>query len=238
MVAVCPIPYEADLEYHDAMMNTVNENGLYVCDIRGLKRIEPEIGLSVNYHRIIRGDILSCCAKGFYNIHHSYNLRLRGRNITTHAILNTVRENIFYHGTSLYLMSSKLDAGSIVAARSISIEASDTAYTLFNKADEAAFELVKEWLPRLAGQKVFLYEPPAEGIHFYRASDLPDRQIDIRMRAEEINAYVRAFDFPGKEPCYMVWNGSKVHLVYKEREPYSHKVEIKGCCFYSDKAME
>ena len=110
-MAVCPVPYDIDPEYHDQLMQVIKENDYYICDIKGFLYLEVDMGLSVNYHRIIDEEILRHCTKGFYNVHHSYNLRLRGRNITTHAILNTVTENIFYHGSTLHLMAPELDSG-------------------------------------------------------------------------------------------------------------------------------
>jgi methionyl-tRNA formyltransferase len=235
VVAVCPVPYENDPEYHDDFMRIIQENEYRNCDIADLKNIEIDLGLSVNYHKIIKEDILCHCSMGFYNIHHSYNLRLRGRNITTHAILNTLDENVFYHGTSLHRMVPKLDAGPIVASSAVNIEECDTAYSLFNKADKAAYELIKEWLPRISEQCVFPYYPASEGIHMYRNADLPDRRIDSEtMSSLEINTYVRAFDFPGKEPAFIEKSGKKKHLVCFVRDQYQHEIMVKGHTYFTD----
>lgn len=235
IVAVCPVPEEFDAESHNAFINAANEFQWNVCDISELKNMELDIGLSVNYHKIINKDILELCRKGFYNIHHSYNLRLRGRNITTHAILNTLSEQIFYHGTTLHKMVSQLDAGPIAASRPIQINYYDTAFSLFQKADEEALSLIKEWLPRIAFQEVFLYEPPKEGVHCYRNADLPDRAIDMeRMSKEEIDTFIRAFDFPGKEPAFLEAGGEKIHLVYYARGSYRYEYVVKGKTYYTD----
>jgi methionyl-tRNA formyltransferase len=83
---------------------------------------------------------LECAPKGFWNIHHSYNLRLRGRNITTHAIIRSKIDNIYYHGTTIHKMVPQLDAGPIVASEAIEICTNDTAYTLFNKVNKIALK--------------------------------------------------------------------------------------------------
>jgi len=54
-----------------------------------------DLGISVNYWKIIREPLLSCPVLGFVNVHHSYNLRFRGRNCTTHAIIRARKDNVF-----------------------------------------------------------------------------------------------------------------------------------------------
>lgn len=235
VAAICPIPQELDADAHSAIMDLADKYKLRVCEISRIRELDIDIGLSVNYHRIIGEEILDYCRKGFYNVHHSYNLRLRGRNITTHAILNTLAEDVFYHGTTLHKMIPRLDAGPIVASRSVDIACDDTAGSLFQKVDEAALLMIKEWLPRLAFEKVFLYDPPEEGVHSYKNADLPERMLDVnRMSAAEIDAYIRAFDFPGKEPAFFEASEGKVHLVYRERDQYGHEVALKGNIYYTD----
>ena len=234
VIAVCLIPSEFDADYHKILLEYVNKHKLNVCDISELKNMEIDIGLSVNFHKIICPEILDHCKKGFYNVHHSYNLRLRGRNITTHAILNTLSEEIFYHGTTLHKMVAELDAGPIVASHAIGIEKEDTAYSLFCKADKAALSLIKEWLPRIAFQDIFPYQPPVDGIHMYKAADMPKRILYTDyMDSKTINTYIRAFDFKGNEPAYIQLEGKKLHLVFYPRDQYQYGYQIKGHMYYS-----
>ena len=53
-----------------------------------LKDIEFDLGLSVNYWRYKDPAILKIPKLGFVNLHHSYNLSLSGRNMTSMAILS------------------------------------------------------------------------------------------------------------------------------------------------------
>lgn len=234
VIAVCPVPLISDPDYYGKMTDIINENSFYTCDIDKLIDKEIDIGLSVNYHKIIGENILNHCKKGFYNVHHSYNLRLRGRNITTHALLNTLQEDVFYHGTTLHLMVSELDAGGIVASEAINIETTDTAYSLFNKTDEVALKMIIEWFPRIAKEKIFLYHPPEEGVHSYKNSDLPSREININMSEQTIDSYIRAFDFPGKEPAYIQEHGRKIYLVFEKRDQYNKKFVLHGKTYYTE----
>lgn len=235
IAAVCPIPEKLDPYACSEIKSIAERNRLRVCEISDILSLDIDIGLSVNYHRIIREEILRHCRKGFYNVHHSYNLRLRGRNITTHAILNTLAEPIYYHGTTLHKMVPELDAGPVVASRSVEITPDDTAYTLFRRTDQLALSMLKEWIPRLSNQKIVLYEPPKEGVHSYKATDIPSRVLDTdSMSAEELDVYIRAFDFPGKEPAYIEANGKRIHLVFSRRNEYIHEYPLNGCSYYTD----
>lgn len=213
------------------MKKVASENHLRICNMSEVSNEIFDIGLSVNYNQIIPESILQHCKKGFYNIHHSYNMRLRGRNITTHAILNASKDKMFYHVTTLHKMVAKLDAGPIVASRSCTIESSDTAFSLFCKVDGLAYEMIKEWIPRIALQHVELYDAPERGVRYFSNKDLPSREIDIDMSGEDIYDLVRAFDFPGYAPAYMILNDRKVDLVVDKREKYNKKIYLKGYCF-------
>lgn len=235
IVAVCPIPKKLDEDFNPLIMEIAHNNNLNVCDISELLNLNIDIGLSINYYKIIDRNVLQHCKKGFYNVHHSYNLRLRGRNITTYAIINTLNENIFYHGTTLHKMAPELDAGAIVASQSVEIENWDTAYSLFQKVDEAALILIKEWLPRIAFQKIFLYEPPKDSVHCYRNIDLPLRALtQENMSNIEIDTYIRAFDFPGYEPAFIEQGEKKIHLVYEPRDEFIFEYKIGDYTYYSD----
>lgn len=234
IIAVCPISNDDDPEYYCRMIELVKEKNLFLCDIQDFKNFKVDIGLSVNYNKIIRSDLLKHCVKGFYNVHHSYNLRLRGRNVATHAILNTLKEPVFYHGTTLHKMVPELDAGGIVASESIPIDNDDTAFTLFKKADSLALSLIKVWIPRIAFEKIFLYNPPTENVYMYKNVDLPERLINREMTCEQIDTYIRAFDFPGKEPAYVMEKNKKIHLVYRERDSYKYEYRIDKNTYYTD----
>ncbi len=235
VVAVCPVPHNEDPNSYYDIQKVIEENNYRQCDIEELLGLDIDVGLSVNYHRIIRKEILDHCRIGFYNVHHSYNMRLRGRNISTHALLNTLDENIRYHGSSIHLMVEELDAGPIVSTKAVEIEDSDTAYSLFCKANEAAYEIVKEWLPRIVTQKIYPYYPPIEGIHKYLNLDIPDRRIDLASMSQQVvDVYIRAFDFPGKEPAFLECEGVIKHLVFSPRDEYITPISLGDKTYYTE----
>ena len=83
--------------------------------------------------------------------------------------------------------------------------------TLFNRCERAATELAVEYLPKIWREGVGSYVPPTEFFTF-RKSDLPSRQIDIRLPELEIYDLVRALTFPPFEKPYFLVGGNKVEL--------------------------
>ena len=235
IVGVCPLPEGFDGDNYQRIRDIIERYHLPIVEMSDVVNLVFDIGLSVNYNRIISADVLNVPSKGFFNVHHSYNLRLKGRNITTHAILNSRKENVFYHGTTLHKMVPQLDAGPIVASKACEILHDDTAFSLSQKVDMLALELVKEWIPRIAHQAVFMYEPPREGIHEYRNKDLPEKEIHLdELESDDIYDLVRAFDYGEYEPAYFFdKNGTKICLVAQRRDEYIRGIEVKGKVYYT-----
>lgn len=231
IAAVCLSKSNAPITFNTEIRAFLNEHHIpekRLCEIGDL---EYEIGLSVNYDRIIEKEYLDRAAKGFWNLHHSYNMRLRGRNITTHAILTAKDTNIYYHGTSLHRMIPALDAGPIVASKATTIQDEDTAYTLFCRVDNLAYELITEWFPRICFETVYSYEAPREGVVMYKSKELASREILDIYDDEKAYDFIRAFDFPGFEPAYQSINkgGTSIKKLYvvNPRADFVH-TEMKG----------
>jgi methionyl-tRNA formyltransferase len=229
---ICLSP-NSDISEEVKFKKLIEQRSLREIALSDLNDMKFDLGVSVNYHKIIHDDILSLAPKGFWNIHHSYNMRLRGRNITTHAILRSKKENVYYHGTSIHKMIAQLDAGPVVATLSTAILPSDTAYSLFSKVDKLALKLFIEWFPRIAFEQIYTYSPPNNGVLIFKNNDLPSREISYLLSSEEIYDIVRAFDFPGKESAYIISNGRKIELVIKRRGRYKTKVEISNRIYFT-----
>lgn len=202
IAGVCLSESNAPITCNDIIRDLLRINHIPEITWENIGDLEYDIGLSVNYDRIISQEFLERADKGFWNIHHSYNMRLRGRNITTHAILTARQTGIYYHGTSLHKMVPELDAGPIVASKATAIYDYDTAYTLFSRVEDMAYQLIDEWIPRICFETVYTYEAPKEGIMMFRNKDIGSREILESYDHNKIYDIIRAFDFPGFEPAY------------------------------------
>lgn len=183
-----------------------------------LNNIEFDLGVSINYWRIIENEVISRPRLGFINLHHSHNLYYRGRDMTSHAILNARNENLWFHGTCLHYTDDGLDTGPVIASKSCEISRLDTSWTLFNKVEELGGDLITEWLPRVLLRKLPCCKPSDKNPLNYRKE--LSRELDpLSLKGEELFDFVRAFDFNNLfEPAYYVSSdGKKVYLTTDKR---------------------
>jgi len=178
-----------------------------------LQDIEFDFGVSINYWKIIESEIIARPKLGFVNLHHSYNLCLRGRNMTSHAILNARHMNRWYHGTSLHYTDDGLDTGPIIASKSCELTEFDTSWSLFNKVELLGSELLKVWLPRLTQAKVPAAYPEPNHPLSLRLDESDKYIADIHANPLYTYDFVRAYDFNGYyAPAYTMVNGERVEL--------------------------
>lgn len=181
-------------------------------DYDDLGRVDFDLGVSVNFWKRITSDLIGKPSLGIVNVHHSYMLSLRGRDMTTYAILNARKQDSWLHGTTLHYVDDDLDTGPIIASESVSIAEDDTAWSLFAKTEAAARDMLTTWLPRVSTSRVPAVASAAgQPVNLRQA--LPSKQVgDL---SDPLAAYdiVRAFEFSGYfEPAYVMRNGEKVHL--------------------------
>lgn len=182
-----------------------------------LHTLEFDIGLSVNYWRIVPENILNIAHVGFFNVHHSYNLMYRGRYINTFAILNARRLNIWHHGATLHRMTKDIDVGEIVGSIKCDILESDTAISLFNRVECVSKDVITKFFPNILENK-FTGEAPSEFSLLFRKRDMIDKEVDVTSPPIEMFDKVRALDFPPFEPAYAILNGEKKYLTIREEE--------------------
>lgn len=171
-----------------------------------------DIILSLGYWKIIPKNVIDAVPMGILNLHHSYNLKYRGRHTCSWALIN--REQV--HGSTLHYMSPTLDYGPILASECVQILNSDTAETLFNKVDNIGFKLVKENLNRALERNLFHELSWPTGEYFsYRERDLK-QQVLYPIDDARFERNVRALTFSGKPLPYVITNGKKIYLKLDE----------------------
>ena len=178
-----------------------------------IQNIDFDFGISINYWKIIESAIICKPSLGFINIHHSYMLSLRGRDMTTHAILGARNNHRWYHGTTLHYTDDGLDTGPIIATESCPITEADTAWTLFNKTEVLAKEMLNLWLPRITAGRPPVASPESMQPLNLR-SDGATKTIDD-IFSDPLLSYdiVRAYDFNGYyEPASSIINGQQTFL--------------------------
>lgn len=215
------------------LLNDFN-NGLFnIVNIKRhdeLSKITFDIGFSINYWKILPKDILEIPNKYFWNIHHSYMLNIRGRYSATVAILNRNSQlinNTF--GTSMHVMVEKLDAGDLLFSIPIPIKVNDTSFDLIQRANFFSCEMFKKKFEDILLKNTNELISPSNDYFLIRSSQLPSREILENFTNDEVFDLVRAFDFPGYEPAFILDQLiGKIHFVLNSRDEFIHRINFKG----------
>jgi methionyl-tRNA formyltransferase len=108
-----------------------------------------DFGLVAAYSKILKREVLDSFPKGILGLHPSLLPKYRGASPIQSALLAGETET----GISLYLMDEKVDHGSILGEKKVSIEDSDDYFSLEENLAEAGAKLFAETAPKfLAGE--------------------------------------------------------------------------------------
>ncbi len=167
--------------------------------------------VSVNHDKIIREPLLSSARLGAVNLHHSHNLRIRGRHCATHAILLARQTGVWEHGSTLHYMNAELDAGKVIKTLSCPVYENDTAFTLFNRCEVLGLSLIQNSLPNIWRGEIKTTNP-SEEFYTFRQKDLPSKEIDLSLPPLQVYDLVRSLTFPPFDPPYTIIKGEKKTL--------------------------
>ncbi len=113
--------------------------------IQLLEEINPDLILSCYFRQMVKRPILDIPRLGAFNLHGSLLPKYRGRCPVNWQLLHGERES----GVTLHYMVEKADAGDIVAQKSVEVDIKDNAVTLFKKLEDAAYEIIKTYVPMI-----------------------------------------------------------------------------------------
>lgn len=157
--------------------------------IQTISAVGAEVGICVAYGKIFPESLIDSFPKGVLNIHYSLLPRHRGATPLEGALLAGDSET----GVTIQKMVKALDAGDIVATRSIPIGADDTARELRPQLITLGAELLVETLPRyLAGEITPIAQDPTLATHSGKLKK-EDGLLDLSAPAEENWRRYRAY---------------------------------------------
>lgn len=148
---------------------------------------ECDIFISVLYDTIISEDYIRS-KKRCFNFHPGILPEYRGSGAYSWAIINGEKET----GVTLHEIDKSVDHGNIIDIVKFPILPTDTAESLFRKAEDVIMAMFTEWYPKLITLDYRSYPQDESKARMYYRMDLD------AMR--DLTKYVRAFTFKGK-PC-------------------------------------
>jgi methionyl-tRNA formyltransferase len=179
--------------------------------IERIAAIRPAIIYSFYYRNLLPDPILRTAPLGAYNMHGSLLPAYRGRAPVNWMLVNGEREA----GVTLHHMVARADAGDIVGQRSLVIDDSDTALTLFRKLVPLGVALLAEMHPLIAaGAAPRRPQDLSRGSYFGRRRP-EDGRIDWRWPVRRIFNLVRAVTHP--YPGAFCWLNGRKLFVWESR---------------------
>lgn len=155
-----------------------------------------DVFISVLYDKLIPEDFIK--SKPCFNFHPGILPWYRGSGAYSWAIIN----GEFETGVTLHEIDKDIDHGNVIDIRRFTILPTDTAETLFKKAEITIMQMFRQWLKNLLeGQYRAVQQ--LEGRIYYR-KDLE--------KAKDLTKFIRAFTFEGKERAFYIEQGIKKYL--------------------------
>ncbi|MFH0892263.1 MAG: methionyl-tRNA formyltransferase [Candidatus Falkowbacteria bacterium] len=163
------------------------------------------------YAQILPESILSAPKYGCINIHGSLLPKYRGAACIQHAIMNGDKET----GITIMKMDKGLDTGPILAQKSVPIEITDTAGTIFDKLSLLGAELLLPTIKNYIAGKIEPEPQDDSRASYARQLKKEDGRIDFKKSAEEIERFVRAMSpWPG---AFLITNKT-IKIIETERK--------------------
>ncbi len=179
-----------------------------------LQEISPKVILSCYFRQMVKDEILSIPKIAAVNLHGSLLPKYRGRCPVNWQLIHGEKVS----GVTLHHMVRKADAGDIIGQESVRVEPRDTAYTLFQKLEDAAERLLKRFMPLLLEGKAPRIPQDHSQATYFGGRRPEDGKIDWSLDARSIYNLIRAVTWPypgafsfldGKQ--LFIWDGL-VHL--------------------------
>ena len=155
--------------------------------VEEVRRLAPDLNLSVAYDQIVRRPLREAAPRGFVNIHAGKLPLYRGRNVLNWALINGETEV----GITAHFMDDGIDTGDIVLQRCLPVGWTDTYGDVLARVVDAIPDLVRDTVRAIAADR---FERRSQ-------SGLPGTYFGGRREGDE----------------WLDWSDSSVHLHNKVR---------------------
>lgn len=177
--------------------------------IKKIKDSKINLGILASYSEILTADAIKAFKLGILNIHPSLLPKYRG----AEPIRWPIRKGEKTTGTTMMMLTDKLDRGNIIAQKEIPIEDNDDFGSLTQKLVELSIEMLPDSIQKV-NDGFFGFEQPQVKTFYARRMKPEDEKIDWGKSAIEIALQVRSMSpTPG---CYSTYNGKRIKLFSPE----------------------
>lgn len=149
--------------------------------------MHPDLLITAAYGQFLPTKLLNAAKIAAINVHGSLLPKYRGGAPVQYSIINGDRET----GITIMYMVKKMDAGDMIAQRSIPIERDDDNGTMFKKLSILGRDLLLDTLPDLINGNVHPQKQDPDKVTFSPNISSDQEQIDYTMPANRIDDKVR-----------------------------------------------
>lgn len=177
-----------------------------------------DLGLSCRFSVVLKRETIAKFKQGIINTHGGLLPEFRG----VYSVNHTILKGSPVGGGTLHYIDENIDTGAIIRRCEFEVQPDDTAYTVHQKTQQTLEKNLEEIIPEALKGRLpcidqdELTNKGVESSYYDKHSLEGQKEIKLdEMDCDEIIRRIRAFDFPGYEPAYIVdKNGRKVYLRY------------------------
>jgi methionyl-tRNA formyltransferase len=164
--------------------------------IEEIKRHEPELLVVIAFGQKLGKEVISTATYGAINVHASLLPKLRGAAPINWAIVNGESET----GISIITLAEKMDAGEVLAQKSVKIRIGETAGELHDRLAEESGEVLLSTIDDIEQGKA-IYTPQDHSKATLAAKlKKKDGRLNFGMPADVLERRIRGF-WPWPEAC-------------------------------------
>lgn len=168
--------------------------------------LAPDLIITAAFGQFLPTKLLEAAKIAAINVHASLLPKYRGGAPVHYAVMNNDEQT----GISIIYMVKQMDAGDIIAQRSIPIEKTDDVGTMFDKLSLLGRDLLVETLPKLISKEVIATPQDSTQVTFSPTIKPEEERVDFTASAELVDAKVRGLrPFP---TAYVIFNGVRTKL--------------------------
>jgi methionyl-tRNA formyltransferase len=152
----------------------------------------PDVIFCFGWSRLLKAELLAAAPLGVVGFHPAALPANRGR----HPLIWALALGLERTASTFFFMDASADSGDILSQRTLAIDHTDDARSLYDKVCVCALDQIEQFVPRLADGS-FTREPQDHAqANTWRKRDMADGKIDWRMPAAGIHNLVRALAKP------------------------------------------
>jgi methionyl-tRNA formyltransferase len=173
-------------------------------DIEYIKKLQPDVILSVGWRRLFPKTLLKIPKIMSLNVHGSLLPKYKGFAPINWAILMGEKET----GITVHVMDEKVDSGDIVIQKKVKIADEETAYDVYLKIIKILPKTIIESLKIIHSQKNFLHQNKNSGFIVTKRFPL-DGKINWKKDRKNIHNQIRALSDPYPN-AFCTYNNKKI----------------------------